>query len=176
MVTASQRGLSLIELLVGLVILSVLTSLAAPSFSRILTEQRLRQASNELRISMVTARAEAIKRGETVVVLPRAQNWEQGWCVAPGAATTSCGDDPIQEFVSSNANTVAVAVDGAIRFSAWGRASGCPQLALSAQAAGGHCQICLSVTTDGRVVTEAGACGGACPDSGNDLAWTGGCQ
>ena len=71
MVTAPQRGLTLVELLTALVILSVLVSLAAPSFSRMLTEQRLRQATNELRISMVTARAEAIKRGETVAVLPR---------------------------------------------------------------------------------------------------------
>ena len=64
MVRVPQRGLSLVELLTALVILSVLISLAAPSFSRILTEQRLRQVSNELRISMVTTRAEAIKRGE----------------------------------------------------------------------------------------------------------------
>ena len=40
MVSASTKGLSLIELLAGLVILSVLVSLAAPSFSRMLAEQR----------------------------------------------------------------------------------------------------------------------------------------
>ena len=45
MVRVPQRGLSLVELLTALVILSVLVSLAAPSFSRMLTEQRLRQTS-----------------------------------------------------------------------------------------------------------------------------------
>ena len=40
MVSAPTKGLSLIELLAGLVILSVLVSLAAPSFSRMLAEQR----------------------------------------------------------------------------------------------------------------------------------------
>lgn len=175
MVKASQRGFSLVELFIGLIILSVLVSLAAPSFSRMLTGQRLREASNELRISMVTARAEAIKRGESVAVLPRSQNWGAGWCIEPGAATTPCGADLIQEFVPSDGSTVAVATDDTVRFNAWGRTLGCPQLALSAPITGGQCQVCLSVTTDGRVVTETGACSGSCPDSGNDLSWAGAC-
>ena len=56
MVARVQRGLSLVELLVGLVVLSVLVSVAAPSFSRMVAEQRLRQVGSELRISLATAR------------------------------------------------------------------------------------------------------------------------
>lgn len=174
MVTSPQRGLSLVELLTALIMVSVLVSLAAPSFSRMLTEQRLRQATNELRISMVTARAEAIKRGATVAVLPRAQSWGQGWCVEPSPVASRCSDNVIQEFVP--ADPIAVAASDAIKFNAWGRASGCPQLALSAPTTSGLCEVCLSVTTDGRVVTTPGSCSGACPDSGNDLLWAGACS
>ncbi|NDH41804.1 MAG: prepilin-type N-terminal cleavage/methylation domain-containing protein [Gammaproteobacteria bacterium] len=173
MVRAPQRGLSLVELLTALVILSVLISLAAPYFSRMLTEQRLRQVSNELRISVVTARAEAIKRGETVAVRPRAQNWSAGWCVEPNAGAGACGDSVIQEFVSSD--TIAVVTGDPITFNGWGRATGCPQLALSASMQEGLCEVCLSVTTDGRVVTAPGLCSGSCPGASNDMAWAGAC-
>jgi len=173
MVRVPQRGLSLVELLTALVILSVLVSLAAPSFSRMLTEQRLRQTSNELRISMVTARAEAIKRGERVAVRPIAQSWSDGWCVEPHADPGVCGDGVIQAFVPSSA--IAVTTNDVITFSAWGRASDCPQLLLSAPTKGGVCQLCMSVSTDGRVVTNPGLCNGICPDTNNDIAWAGAC-
>ena len=173
MVGERQRGLSLIELLNALVILSVLVSLAAPSFSRMLTEQRLRQASNELRISMVTARAEAIKRGEPVAVLPRAQSWSDGWCVEPDADSDICGDRVIQEFIPVEA--IALTTHDAIKFNAWGRASGCPQMTLSAPLSSGVCQVCLSVTTDGRVMTESGSCNGSCPSASKHVAWAGAC-
>ena len=173
MVTPPQQGLTLVELLTALVILSVLVSLAAPSFSRMLTEQRLRQATNELRISMVTARAEAIKRGETVAVLPRGSTWASGWCVESDAAASACSGNVIQEFIPPE--PVALSTEAAIKFNAWGRASGCPQLALSAPTAGGVCEVCVSVKTDGRVITEPGSCDGFCPELDTDLAWAGAC-
>jgi type IV fimbrial biogenesis protein FimT len=173
MVTTAQRGLSLIELLTALIILSVLVSLAAPSFSRMLTEQRLRQTSNELRISVVTARAEAIKRGESVAVLPKGQRWSDGWCVESNASANNCGTGVIQEFIPDK--SIALATADAITFNTWGRVSGCPQLALSASIAGEICQVCLSISTDGRVVTEPGSCSGYCPNSSGDPAWRGAC-
>jgi len=173
MVRVSQQGLSLVQLLTALVILAVLVSLAAPSFSRMTTEQRLRQVSNELRISLVTARAEAIKRGDTVAVLPRAQNWRAGWCVESNAAATMCTEEAIQTFIPEYA--IALETADSFSFNAWGRSAGCPQLALSAPIKGGLCQVCLSVTTDGRVVTEPGQCSGSCPSTSNDLAWAGAC-
>ena len=87
MVGARSHGLSLIELLAGLVILSVLVSLAAPSFSRMLAEQRLRQAGSELRVSLATARSEAVKRNEGVSVIAHNSGWSAGWCVESGGAT-----------------------------------------------------------------------------------------
>ena len=96
MVGARLHGLSLIELLAGLVILSVLVSLAAPSFSRMLAEQRLRQAGSELRVSLATARSEAVKRNEgvSVIVTTRAgaRVGVSRW------AAEGCTAQPIQEF------------------------------------------------------------------------------
>jgi len=40
----------------GLAILSIVTTTVVPSFSQLLAEQRLRQVSNELRLSLALAR------------------------------------------------------------------------------------------------------------------------
>jgi len=160
--------MTLLELLVAIAVLSVLVSLAAPSFSTILAEQRLRQASSEMRISLTTARSEAIKRGESVAVVPRDSSWSSGWCVEADAGASGCTDAAIQGFVSGE--NIVVSASGAVRFNLWGRAAGCPQLA-----PGGQCSICLSVATDGRVMSVPGACTGTCPSAGDETAWAGAC-
>ena len=65
----------------GLAILSIVTTTVVLSFSLLLAKQRLRQVSNELRLSLALARSEAIRRNESVNVLPTATNWSDGWCV-----------------------------------------------------------------------------------------------
>ena len=173
MVGVRSHGLSLIELLAGLVILSVLVSLAAPSFSTILAEQRLRQASSEMRISLTTARSEAIKRGESVAVVPRDSSWSSGWCVEADAGASGCTDAAIQGFVSGE--NIVVSASGAVRFNLWGRAAGCPQLSLNTSAPTGQCSVCLSVATDGRVMSVPGTCTGTCPSADDETAWVGAC-
>lgn len=179
MVRARFAGLSLIELLVGLVILSILTSLAAPSFSRMLAEQRLRQAGSELRISLATARSEAVKRNEGVSVVRQGGDWSSGWCVEPGAGE-ACSNQPIQQFNLSS-DQITVTRNGAtggsgIAFNAWGRVTDCPQLRLSTTAAGSACSLCLVVTTDGRVESHTGACPSSCDAEGDDMSWVGSCS
>lgn len=168
-----QRGMTLFELLITITVLSVLVALAAPSFSNILAEQRLRQASSEMRISLTTARSEAIKRGESVVVVPRDSSWSKGWCVEADAGASGCTDAAIQGFVSGE--DVAVSASGLVRFNLWGRAAGCPQLSLNTSAPGGQCSICLSVATDGRVMSVPGTCTGTCPSTDDETAWAGAC-
>lgn len=181
MVAARARGLSLIELLAGLVILSVLVSLAAPSFSRMLAEQRLRQAGSELRISLATARSEAVKRNEGVSLVRQGDDWSTGWCVDVGVGA-SCTSQPIQQFNQASGR-ITVKRNGAtsgsgIAFNAWGRVAGCPQLSLATTATGSVCSLCLVVTTDGRVESFAGACpaGPACDTQGDDMSWVGSCS
>ena len=179
MVSAPTKGLSLIELLAGLVILSVLVSLAAPSFSRMLAEQRLRQAGSELRISLATARSEAVKRNEGVSLVRQGDDWSNGWCVDPGVGAT-CTSQPIQQFNQSSALITVKRNDATggpgIAFNAWGRVTGCPQLSLSTTAAGSTCSLCLVVTTDGRVESFTGTCPSGCDTEGDDMSWAGSCS
>ena len=179
MVMRLTQGLSLIELLATLVILSLLVSLAAPSFSQMLAEQRLRQVGSELRISLAAARSEAVKRNEGVSLIKRGSAWSSGWCVEAGA-TTACSNQPIQQF-NVVADRITVAKNGTtggdpLQFNAWGRVAGCPEFTLSTTAAGKTCALCLVVTTDGRVQTHSGACPEDCNTAGEETSWSGACS
>jgi type IV fimbrial biogenesis protein FimT len=181
MVAQGQRGLSLVELLVGLVVLSVLVSVAAPSFSRMVAEQRLRQVGSELRISLATARSEAVKRNEAVSLIKQGSDWSTGWCIEAGK-TSNCSAQPIQQFNVAS-DQITVLKDGAaagteINFNAWGRVTSCPEFLLSTTAAGSACALCLVVTTDGRVESHSGSCPetDACSTEGSDMSWAGACS
>ena len=83
---ARSAGFTFVELLIGLVILSILVAIAAPSFSTALAQQRLRQASTELRSTVAIARSQAVKRNAQVRLVPRAG----GWGVAGVSVLSDC--------------------------------------------------------------------------------------
>jgi len=173
------RGLSLFELLATLVILSILVSLAAPSFSRMLAEQRLRQVGTELRVSLSSARSEAVKRNEGVSLIQQGSDWSNGWCIEP-STETSCSSQPIQQFtipVEQVKLTLAGVSGGtALQFNAWGRVTSCPTFTLTTSAAGSACTLCLTVSMDGRVQSHTGDCPSDCDQEGEEMSWAGACS
>ena len=181
MVTRRVAGLSLFELLMTLAILSLLASLAAPSFSTMLAEQRLRYVGTELRLALTAARSEAVKRNEGVSLIRQGSDWSRGWCLA-SSTTSTCPEQPIQLFeipmesvTLSTENTVAGATVG---FNAWGRVANCPKFTFSTVAADSTCSLCLLVTMDGRVQSHAGGCPDTCDDSAEaePINWSGACS
>ena len=62
-------GFSLVEVLVVLFILSLITALAAPSFSRTLVSGRMRASTAQVRATMASARAHAVTEGRTRFVV-----------------------------------------------------------------------------------------------------------
>lgn len=80
------RGLTLIELVIGLGICAVLMSLAMPSFGQYLQRQRLKAAAQGLELDLREARFEAARRGGALYL-----NFQEGtdWCYAL-SATPDC--------------------------------------------------------------------------------------
>ncbi len=62
----AHRGFSLIELIVGIVILGVLMAMAAPRFSDWLRNARIRTSAEAIQNGLQLARAEAVRRNATV--------------------------------------------------------------------------------------------------------------
>jgi type IV fimbrial biogenesis protein FimT len=63
---AQVRGFTLIELMIGLAIMALLLSLAAPSFSTMIANSKVRGQAESIFNGLQLARAEALKRNTTV--------------------------------------------------------------------------------------------------------------
>ena len=83
------RGFTIIELLVTMVVLAIVAAVAVPSFSSMVTNNRMAGEINDLVATMHYARSEAITRGVSVVVCKSADgaactaagDWSQGWVI-----------------------------------------------------------------------------------------------
>jgi type IV fimbrial biogenesis protein FimT len=68
-----QRGFTIIELMVTLVVFTILVGIAAPNLSEFLLTQRVSGQASELINSLALARSEAGKRNASIVVIPSNQ-------------------------------------------------------------------------------------------------------
>lgn len=88
-----QAGVTLVELMIALLILSVLVMVTVPGFDTLLRNNRLYTQVNDFHLSLMRARAEAMSRVARVTVCvadvsdpnnPSCTNtgrWEEGWIV-----------------------------------------------------------------------------------------------
>lgn len=84
-----NTGFTLLELIITIAIVGILVGVAIPSFTSIITSNRLTAYANELVTTLNLARNEAVKRGISVTVRKvddnsftnkgAGANWEDGW-------------------------------------------------------------------------------------------------
>ena len=119
------RGVTLIEMLIGLVVLALLMSLAVPSFMVWMQNTRIRNAADAVLNGMQIARAEAIRRNKPVqFALTNQSDWRVT-IVKPSATETN----PIQtrSAAEGSANVNVTATPGgayAVTFDAMGGPTG----------------------------------------------------
>jgi len=106
-------GFTLVELMIGIVIVAVLASLAMPSFLDTLRNSEVRNAAESITAGMQRARAEAVSRNANVqFVLGAGSSWTVDYEIKPVP-----GDPPIDSRSSNegsrNVTVTAVALDGA---------------------------------------------------------------
>lgn len=84
---ALEGGFTLIELLITLMIAVILATVAVPSFSSYIDNQRVRAGAQELYGGFQFARSEAIKRNEDVTINSNDGDWSTGWTITVGGNT-----------------------------------------------------------------------------------------
>jgi len=108
--TGNNLGFTLVELIITLVIVGVLLGIGVPNFRSFIQNSRITSQSNELVGVLATARSEALKRNQAVVVCRSADptavtpvcavggggTWETGWLI----------------FADQNKNNSFAAADG----------------------------------------------------------------
>lgn len=86
-----NRGITAIEMMVTIIIVSVLAAIAFPSYQDLMQNYRARTLSTEFSSTLAYVRSEAIKRGQTVTICSTGNNnfttcgaaadWQNGWIV-----------------------------------------------------------------------------------------------
>jgi type IV fimbrial biogenesis protein FimT len=134
------RGVSMIELMMGVAIMAIVIKVAAPSFSDFISKSRLTSSVSTLVADLNYARGEAIMRNAPVIVCAKVSNasscsttpsWQTGWVVCVDANSDNVCDtasatvpNPIRVRNGVSSTTPITAGAAVTRFSTVGAATG----------------------------------------------------
>ncbi|MDO6443951.1 MULTISPECIES: GspH/FimT family pseudopilin [unclassified Marinobacter] len=108
-----RNGFTLIELLVLMAVLGVVAAIAVPNFSRLIESNQLTTTTNDLVGALNTARAEAVRLGGPVSLVPN-PTFTESYQVTDGGSV-------ISEFQGASGQfTIALTNGGNPRFGATG--------------------------------------------------------
>ena len=86
----NHAGFTMIELMITLSILGILTAVAAPSFTSMVNNNRITEATNRMTASIQLIRSEAVKRNSPVSIRSNTTSqWNEGWRMYVGNLTGS---------------------------------------------------------------------------------------
>lgn len=86
-----EQGLTFLELLISIAIVSIVTSIAIPNVTQWLRLQDMQTGTHLLTHSLALARQEAVIRHTTVSIV-RNESWQQGWRVFVDANSNAMMD------------------------------------------------------------------------------------
>lgn len=159
---ASERGFTLIEMMVVIVLMAVMLGLALPSFNGLIERHRVEGMARALMASVSDARAEAARRGVKVTMQQRSEcqgrDWSCGW-------ETLVGSGEAIEILKRQDPDGRVAIEkstaGAMSFDPIGHSTGGGRFRLRPADSSGSSKIvvvCLALGGRVRLVRGSDSC------------------
>ncbi len=103
-----MTGFTLIELMIVVVLLAIFASIAIPSFTQFLANNRLQGAANELRSLLIAARTDAVTKRSPVTVTENSGTWN----ASQGGADVRSLSVPSSVTATPSANSLTFNADG----------------------------------------------------------------
>lgn len=154
--TSRMHGFTLIELMVTLAVLAIILAFAVPNMSTFSKKQAVRSTTDELLLSMVYARSEALKRNESIYILPAAGGWNNGWCVTQSGANCNVQSKLLRSFNPSGKNLVLSGFDSQVKFDQRGmRAAGRDKFSVKDSSLPESEERCIQLSRTGRAAMVA---------------------
>jgi type IV fimbrial biogenesis protein FimT len=186
--TLRGRGFTLIELITTLAVAGILVTLAVPSFTEVIKNNRLITQTNDFVTALNLARSEAIRRSDRVTVCKSTDEascsagggWDQGWIVfhdvngdgvvtnpttnvlrvhgALNSGTTLRGDANLADYVSYVSTGATQKFAGGASATQSGVLVMCDDRGFVSQAKGIQISATGRVSTTSATSTAAGGC------------------
>jgi type IV fimbrial biogenesis protein FimT len=168
--TTVNRGFTLIELMVVLVLVAVFTLIGIPSYRSITTTNRMATEMNSFVGDLQFARSEAIKRGQFVTICASADgaaclganttNWTPGWIVFADANNNdvvNAGESIVRiQAAMQGGDSLVSNLGGAITFNRNGFTTNAQTVTLNDSANAAQPRRCAIISAVGRVSTDTG--------------------
>ncbi|WP_293006591.1 Tfp pilus assembly protein FimT/FimU [Nitrosomonas sp.] len=162
-----QHGFTLIELLVTLSVVSILLSVAVPSFSTFLQNNLLTTQSNSFYSALALAKSEAVRRSSPVSLCPSTNGtsctggtiWSNGWLVfadTNNAGVVDAGEEILQVGTTFSGGNTFSSGKNRITFTANGYSMGFNDTFTLCDSRGGSHSKAIILNNQGRFRSETG--------------------
>ncbi len=165
-----QRGFTLIELMITIVIAAILLTIGIPSFKELISNNRLISSSNSLVAMLQSARMSAIQQSRTVTVCIDnnlgtdgcdGSNWADGWKIwsdVDGDGTVDT--DEILQVRKGITNSITITSSGgsSVNFTSTGAASASVTYTICDSNRTGETGTQIAISSTGRISSNAYGC------------------
>ncbi len=148
------KGMTIVELLVTIAIVTVLAAIAAPSFDQVARLTKLDADTERFQSALALARSEAVKRHTIVSIVPSPEGYAGGWQIitddsatTPNCSLSIANGEQLLRVQTALAPTTTFLLAKAIA----------PNEPLDCETPPGTSNACISFDAEGSGVTTTGA-------------------